>query len=139
MTKYLTTLCLICGGILPILVDVNTSHLLNPDWDSHARVHEAWRLSTNFLVFSLGIFLLWSKNKEMLGGLLSLCIHFGFVLGAAFMPLYGGEPVGEGIPEPEILMLPLNVFFFGSMFLLQSAVLMVVFKKNNLSLSGELR
>ena len=139
MTKYLTTLCLIGGGILPILVDVNTSHLLNPDWDSHARVHEAWRLSTNFLVFSLGIFLLWSKNKEMLGGLLSLCIHFGFVLGAAFMPFYGGEPVGEGIPEPEILMLPLNVFFFGSMFLLQSAVLIVVFKKNNLSLSGELR
>ena len=139
MTKYLTTLSLIGGGILPILVDVNTSHLLNPDWDSHARVHEAWRLSTNFLVFSLGIFLLWSKNKEMLGGLLSLCIHFGFVLGAAFMPFYGGEPVGEGIPEPEILMLPLNVFFFGSMFLLQSAVLMVVFKKNNLSLSGELR
>jgi hypothetical protein len=139
MTKYLTTLCLIGGGILPILVDVNTSHLLNPDWDSHARVHEAWRLSTNFLVFSLGIFLLWSKNKEMLGGLLSLCIHFGFVLGAAFMPFYGGEPVGEGIPEPEILMLPLNVFFFGSMFLLQSAVLIVVFKKNNLSLSDELR
>ena len=139
MTKYLTTLCLIGGGILPILVDVNTSHLLNPDWDSHARVHEAWRLSTNFLVFSLGIFLLWSKNKEMLGGLLSLCIHFGFVLGAAFMPFYGGEPVGEGIPEPEILMLPLNVFFFGSMFLLQSAVLIAVFKKNNLSLSGELR
>ena len=69
MTKYLTTLCLIGGGILPILVDVNTSHLLNPDWDSHARVHEAWRLSTNFLVFSLGIFLLWSKNKEMLGGI----------------------------------------------------------------------
>ena len=139
MTKYLTTLCLIGGGILPILVDVNTSHLLNPDWDSHARVHEAWRLSTNFLVFSLGIFLLWSKNKEMLGGLLSLCIHFGFVLGAAFMPFYGGEPVGEGIPEPEILMLPLNVFFFGSMFLLQIAVLIVVFKKNNLSLSDELR
>jgi hypothetical protein len=55
------------------------------------------------------------------------------------MPLYGGEPVGEGIPEPEILMLPLNVFFFGSMFLLQSVVLIVAFKKNNLSLSGELR
>ena len=71
---------MIGGGILPILVDVNTSHLLNPDWDSHARVHEAWRLSTNFLVFSLGIYLLWSKNKEILAGLLSLCIHLGFVI-----------------------------------------------------------
>lgn len=137
MTKYLTTLCLIGGGILPVLVDVNTSHLLNPDWDSHARVHEAWRLSTNFLVFSLAIFLLWSKNKEILGGLLSLCIHFGFVLGASLMPLYGGEPVGEGIPEPKILMVPLNVFFFGSMFILQSFVLIFAIKNKNLSLSGE--
>ena len=123
--------------MLPVLVDVNTSHLLNPDWDSHARVHEAWRLSTNFLVFSLAIFLLWSKNKEILGGLLSLCIHFGFVLGASLMPLYGGEPVGEGIPEPEILMVPLNVFFFGSMFILQSFVLIFAIKNKNLSLSGE--
>lgn len=130
---------MIGGGILPILVDVNTSHLLNPDWDSHARVHEAWRLSTNFLVFSLGIYLLWSKNKEILAGLLSLCIHLGFVIAAILMPIYGGEPVGEGIPEPEILMVPFNVFFFGSMFLLQGLVLMTAVKNNNLSLSGELR
>jgi len=132
-------LCLIGGGILPILVDVNTSHLLNPDWDSHARVHEAWRLSTNFLVFSLGIYLLWSKNKEILAGLLSLCIHLGFVIAAILMPIYGGEPVGEGIPEPEILMVPFNVFFFGSMCFLQGIVLMTAVKNNNLSLSGELR
>ena len=130
---------MIGGGILPILVDVNTSHLLNPDWDSHARVHEAWRLSTNFLVFSLGIYLLWSKNKEILAGLLSLCIHLGFVIAAILMPIYGGEPVGEGIPEPEILMVPFNVFFFGSMFLLQGMVLMMAVKKNNLSLSDELK
>lgn len=139
MTKYLTTLCLIGGGILPVLVDVNTSHLLNPDWDSHARVHEAWRLSTNFLVFSLGIFLLWSKNKEILAGLVSLCIHLGFVIAAILMPLYGGEPVGEGIPEPEILMVPFNVFFFGSMFLLQVTVIFVLFKKKKFSLSNELK
>ncbi len=130
---------MISGGILPILVDVNASHLLNPDWDSHARVHEAWRLSTNFLVFSLGIYLLWFKNKEMLAGLLSLCIHLGFVMAAILMPIYGGEPVGEGIPEPEILMVPFNVFFFGSMFLLQGMVLITAVKKNNLSLSDELR
>ena len=53
------------------------------------------------------------------------------------MPLYGGEPVGEGIPEPEILMVPLNVFFFGSMFILQSFVLIFAIKNKNLSLSGE--
>ena len=120
MTKYLTTLCLLAGGILPVLVDVNPSHLLNPDWDSHARVHEAWRLSTNFLIFLLALFLLWNKSMEKLAGLLSLCIHLGFVIGTSLMPLYGGEPVGEGILEPEIVDIPLNMLFFYSMFLLQS-------------------
>ena len=129
MTKILTTICLISGGIMPILVDVSTSHLLNPDWDSHARVHEAWRLSTNFLVFCVGFYLLWKKNSEMLAGSLSLCIHFGFVIGALLMPLYGGEPVGEGIIEPEVLKVPLNVLFFGFMFFIQSTVIVFLLKK----------
>ena len=129
MTKYLTTLSLFAGGILPVLVDVNPSHLLNPDWDSHARVHEAWRLSTDFLIFSLALFLLWNKGMEKLACLLSLCIHFGFVIGTSLMPLYGGEPVGEGILEPEIVDIPLNVLFFYSMFLLQSSILFFLIKK----------
>ena len=114
---------------MPILVDVSTSHLLNPDWDSHARVHEAWRLSTNFLVFCVGFYLLWKKNSEILAGALSLCIHFGFVIGAVLMPLYGGEPVGEGITEPEVLKVPLNVLFFGFMFFIQSTVIVLLLKK----------
>ena len=69
---------------------------------------------------------------------MSLCIHFGFVIGALLMPLYGGDPVGEGIPEPEILMVPLNVFFFSFMFLMQSIVIAFVMKKKNKSLTGEL-
>jgi|TARA_B100001121_G_C18695413_1_gene624835 hypothetical protein len=129
MTKILTTICLISGGIMPILVDVSASHLLNPDWDSHARVHEAWRLSTNFLVFCVGVYLLWKKNSEMLAGVLSLCIHFGFVIGALLMPLYGGEPVGEGISEPEVLKIPLNILFFGFMFFIQSTVIVILLKK----------
>ena len=129
MTKYLTTLCLLAGGILPVLVDVNPSHLLNPDWDSHARVHEAWRLSTNFLIFLLALFLLWNKGMEKLAGLLSLCIHLGFVIGTSLMPLYGGEPVVEGILEPEIVDIPLNMLFFYSVFLLQSSILFFLIKK----------
>jgi hypothetical protein len=129
MTKILTTICRISGGVMPILVDVSTSHLLNPDWDSHARVHEAWRLSTNFLVFCVGFYLLWKKKSEMLAGVLSLCIHFGFVIGALLMPLYGGEPVGEGITEPEVLKVPLNVLFFGFMFFIQSTVIVFLLKK----------
>ena len=137
MTKYLTTICLVGGGVIPLLVDVNTSHLLNPSWDSHARLHEAWRLSVNLLIFFFAIYLLWSKNKEVLAASLSLCVHFGFLIATILMPFYGGELVGEGNPEPEIFDIPIGLFMFSSMFILQ-AITLVVLKRKGLSLSGDL-
>ena len=86
MSKILTTIALIGGGVMPLFVDISVYHLLNPDWDSHARLHEAWRLSTNFCIFGLAIYLLWAKQKEILSAILSICIHFGFVIAAIFMP-----------------------------------------------------
>ena len=130
MGKYITTLCLIVGGIFPIIVDIGSSHLFNPNWDAHARVHEVWRLSTNFLLFGLGIYLLWVKKIEVLPGLLSLCIHLGFVFSAATMSLYGGAAIGEGIPEPFIIGIPLNVFMFSAMFLIQITVLIFTLKQS---------
>ena len=118
------------GGVhSPLMVDINSSHLLNPDWDSHARVHEAWRLSTNLFIFLLAIFLLWSKGQEIVGKSLSLCIHLGFVISALLMPFYGGEPIGEGIPEPKIINIPLNMLVFFFLFFLQSFVLFLLFKE----------
>ena len=35
--------------MLPLIIDTGHTHLLNPDWDAHSRVHEVWRLSTNIL------------------------------------------------------------------------------------------
>ena len=130
MGKYITPFCLIVGGGVPLIVDISSSHLFNPDWDAHARVHEVWRLSTNFLIFGLGIYLLWVKKNEVLSALLSLCIHLGFIFSAATMSLYGGAATGEGIPEPFIIGIPLNVFMFSAMFLIQSTVLIFTLKQS---------
>ena len=130
MGKYITTFCLIVGGIVPVIVDIGSSHLFNPDWDEHARVHEVWRLSTNFLIFCLGIYLLWVKKNEVISGVLSLCIHLGFVFSAATMSLYGGAATGEGIPEPSIIGIPLNVFMFFAMFAIQSTVLIFTLEQS---------
>ncbi len=121
---------MLVGGIVPIVVDVGSSHLFNPDWDAHARVHEVWRLSTNFLIFSLGIYLLWVKKNEVLSAFLSLCIHLGFVFSAATMSLYGGAAIGEGVPEPSVIGIPLNVFIFSAMFVIQSTVLIFILKQS---------
>ena len=131
MSKILTTIALIGGGILPLFIDICNHHLLNPDWDSHARVHEAWRLTTNFLIFSLGMYLLWVKNKEILSAILSLCIHFGFIVAALTMPLYGGTSVGDGIIEPYIAGIPFNVLFFTSMLSVQIISVLLILRSRS--------
>ena len=115
---------------MPLFADISVYHLLNPDWDSHARVHEAWRLSTNFCIFSLGMYLLWAKQKEMLPAILSLCIHFGFFVAAITMPLYGGTSVGEGIREANIFGVPINVLLFSSMLIIQLMAIVLIVKDN---------
>lgn len=112
MSKYLTTIALIAAGFGPLLIDVGSTHLLNPDWDAHARVHEVWRLSTNSLIVILGLYLLWIKQKEFLAALLSLCLLIGFWISVFLMPFYGGLPVGDGIDELAPLGIPLNIFSF---------------------------
>ena len=45
------------------------------------------------------------------------------------MPFYGGEPIGEGIPEPEIINIPLNMLVFFFLFFLQSFVLLLLLRE----------
>jgi hypothetical protein len=75
--KILTSVCLILAGIGPLLLDIGDTHLFNPSWDEHSRVHEVWRLATNFMVASLGLYLIWSKHMLSIASLLSLCMILG--------------------------------------------------------------
>ena len=111
-SKYLTTICLLLGTILPLIVDTGSTHLLNPDWDAHSRVHEVWRLSTNIFIAVIGLYLLWVSNYLLLPALLSSCIVLGFFSAIFTMSLYGGVTIGEGIEEPNPFGIPANIFVF---------------------------
>ena len=90
--------------MLPLIVDTGHTHLLNPDWDAHSRVHEVWRLSTNIFIAVIGLYLLWVSNYLLLPALLSSCIVLGFFSAIFTMSLYGGVTIGEGIEEPILLV-----------------------------------
>ena len=111
-SKYLTTICLLLGTMLPLIVDTGSTHLLNPDWDAHSRVHEVWRLSTNIFIAVIGLYLLWVSNYLLLPALLSSCIVLGFFSAIFTMSLYGGVTIGEGIEEPNPFGIPANIFVF---------------------------
>ena len=74
MSRWLTTICLIIGSLLPIAVDTGHTHLLNPDWDEHSRVHEVWRLITNLFIAIIGLYILWKKDNLLLPAILSLSL-----------------------------------------------------------------
>ncbi len=127
-SKYLTTICLLLGTILPLIVDTGHTHLLNPDWDAHSRVHEVWRLSTNIFIAGIGLYLLWISNYSLLPALLSLCIVLGFFSAIFTMSLYGGVPIGEGIDEPNPFGIPANIFVFLIIAIIQSISLIFIFQ-----------
>ena len=128
-SKYLTTICLILGSIIPIIVDTSHTHLFNVDWDEHSRVHEVWRLVTNLSIAVVGLYILWFKNYTFLPAILSTCIIFGFFIAVITMPLYDGLAIGEGIQEPNPFGIPANIFLFMIIGTLQFISILILLKK----------
>ena len=128
--KILTSVCLILAGIGPLLLDIGDTHLFNPSWDEHSRVHEVWRLATNFMITSLGLYLIWNKNMLSIASLLSLCMILGFMVSIITMPLYNGLAVGIGIDELDPFGIPLNIFSFILVFLIQIVSILLAYKDN---------
>ena len=128
--KLLTSLCLILAGIGPLLLDIGDTHLFNPDWDEHSRVHEVWRLATNSMIAFLGLYLIWKKNMLSIASLLSLCMIVGFMISVVTMPYYNGLAVGVGIEELRPFNIPLNILSFLVVFGVQSVAILLVYKDN---------
>ena len=110
------------------------THLLNPDWDAHARVHEVWRLSTNSFIAFIGLYLIWIIQKELLAALLSLCLLLGFWVSVFLMPFYDGLAVGQGVDELEPFGVPINIISFAVVSIIQIVGLIIMKHNNQLKL-----
>ena len=134
MSKYFTSIVLICAGLGPLSIDVGITHLLNPDWDAHARVHEVWRLSTNSFIAFIGLYLIWIMQKELLAALLSLCLLLGFWVSVFLMPFYDGLAVGQGVDELEPFGVPINIISIAVVSIIQIVGLIIMKHNNQLKL-----
>ena len=130
IAKVLTSLCLILAGMGPLLLDIGDTHLFNPNWDEHSRVHEVWRLATNFMIAFLGLYLIWKKNMHSIASLLSLCMILGFMISVITMPFYNGLAVGIGINELRPFNIPLNILSFIVVLIVQTISLLLAYKDN---------
>ncbi|MEP2987894.1 MAG: hypothetical protein ABJN65_17850 [Parasphingorhabdus sp.] len=80
----------ILSVVLPYM-EISDSHLFNPEWPSHARLHEAWQLIENAAISILALILVWKGIAPKIGIMLGLILSISFLLAWLLGPLYGGS------------------------------------------------
>lgn len=81
---------LVFAVLIPAL-ELNSSHLFNPLWPSHARLHEAWQLLTNASIAILALYLVYSRKSPTIGIRLCLITGVPFLIAWAMGGTYGGS------------------------------------------------
>ncbi len=45
-------------------MEINSTHVFNPDWTPHVQRHEVWQLITNSTVAMFCLWLVWKKGTD---------------------------------------------------------------------------
>lgn len=109
ISKLLISICVAVFLIVIPYLEVNVSHVFNPDWPPHARFHEVWQLTTNGLLGILCLWLTWVKNEIPMASVLCACVMSGVAVAHFSADYYGGS-VLTGNLNTSILGLELAVF-----------------------------
>ncbi len=116
---------LLYTAAVPFL-EINNSHVFNPDWTPHAKIHEVWQLLTNSPIGILCLWLVWVKKEIKTSIILSMLVTGGFLLSYSLKDLYGGSMKYLDGSEKTILGINIGVVGFGISFML----LLLVHLKN---------
>jgi hypothetical protein len=102
---------------VPIL-EIDDTHVFNPDWTPHAKIHEVWQLITNSTIGIFCLWLVWVKNELKTSILLSMLVTGGFLLAYSLQNLYGGSMKYLDGSEKTVLGINIGVVGFGLAFIL---------------------
>ena len=120
--KLFLTIATLIYGVVPAIADLNETHLLNPNWSPHARLHGAWFLFFGLAMATLSLYLAWVRGELVLPSVIGLLFSACFWMAHFTGPLYGGALVDENGIQERVLGIEANVFTF----LLLSAAFVVL-------------
>ena len=137
LTKhYRTTQILLTIGCFeffgPMVKDTGVSHLMNPEWVGHARIHLAWLLGFMFFSGLANLYLIWYRKPKSIDHLkvsaLWQAVHlFGFWGAVILAPMYGGQIVDHRY-HTYILGIEENTFVFGVLSIILCAAIYFIRK-----------
>ncbi len=129
MNKYIITFSILLYAIAVPILEINDTHVFNPDWTPHVRIHEVWQLITNSGIGLLCLWLVWVKKETKISTLLSMLITGGFLLAFALKELYGGSMKYLDGSEKTLFGINIGIVGFGIAFVL---LLSTFFQKKTL-------
>lgn len=118
---YRTVQILLTLGCLeffgPMIKDTGVSHLMNPEWVGHARIHLGWMLGFMFFSGLANLYFIWLRKPKKKDNLTVTAIwqgvHLaGFWSALIFAPMYQGQLVDHRY-HTHILGIEENAFTFG--------------------------
>ena len=114
----------------PIARDFNASHVLNPSWVGHARLHLVWLLGFMLLSGLANIYLVWFRRPFDVRNLWlsagwQCCNLGGFWIAAFLAPSYGGLVTVPG-EHVHIFGWNENVLVFAILSILMAAALLLL-------------
>lgn len=118
MRKFAITFSVVLYAIGVPYLEINDTHVFNPDWTPHVRIHEVWQLITNSSIGMLCLWLVWYKKETSLSAVLSLLVTGGFLLAYVLQDTYGGSMKYLDGSEKTLLGLNIGAIGFGLAFLL---------------------
>lgn len=127
--RIIITFSVILYAVVVPFLEINETHVWNPDWTPHVRIHEVWQLITNSSIGALCLWLVWFKKETNLSALLSLFVTGGFLLAYILKDTYGGSMKYLDGSEKTVLGINIGVLGFGIAFIL--IILSFVIRKIN--------
>ena len=88
--KFSITFSVLLYAIVVPCLEINQSHVFNPNWTPHVRIHEVWQLITNSSIGILCLWLAWRKNEVNVSSILSMLVTGGFFWLILFVVLTEG-------------------------------------------------
>ncbi|MEL7218138.1 MAG: DUF6640 family protein [Pseudomonadota bacterium] len=112
LIKCVLTAATAAYGFAPIVADLNETHLFNPDWSPHARMHGAWLLFSGACIAGFSLFKVWVHDQLVVPSVVGLLFVSGFWLATLTAPFYEGALVDDNGFEDTLLSFNANVLVF---------------------------
>jgi len=136
MKKFAITFSVILYAIVVPFLEVNDTHVYNPDWTPHVRIHEVWQLITNSCIGVFCLWLVWIKKETNFSALLSILVMGGFLLAFFIKDSYGGSMKYLDGSEKTLFGINIGVLGFGIAFSLIIISFLLEKRKKQISENG---